>query len=190
MGCSIVLDFFSHNSSHVEGIVLLGPGGLIRQLPIEYCSIWYQYPGLVSAAKMRRLLATTLGVEADTRDKLVFSDFSPSTGQQFQFDHHQGHEVSFLSNVQYGPLQNQHETWKRAGDVIRGDEGDSVMSKGKVLCICGAEDDVVRAEHVVEDLETFFGKEHFEFETVPGGHGFPWTQGDAIVQLVSDFWKL
>lgn len=139
---------------------------------------------------MRRLLARTLGVSADTRDELVFSNFTPTAGQQFQFDHHQGHCVSFLSNLQYGPLQNQDATWKRAGDIVRGSVGSGPLSRGKILCICGSEDDVVRAEHVEEDLGEFFGEGHFEFEIVPGDHGFPWTQGEAIVKFVAEFWDL
>jgi pimeloyl-ACP methyl ester carboxylesterase len=193
MGGSIVMDFFAHYPQLVQSIVLLGPGGLVRDLPLEYKSLWFQYPSMVSQATMRCLLGTLLGVEM-ARSKEVRpakEGFTPAGALQFQFDHHDGHLLSFLSTLQHGPLQHQEAVWERAGNIIKGAEShDTLLSGGKILAICGESDPVVPPEDVRDDLVKFMGPAHFELATVPGGHGFPWTEGKAIAAYISEFWGL
>jgi pimeloyl-ACP methyl ester carboxylesterase len=201
MGGTICLDYFTTYSPAIEGIVLLGPGGLLRKLPSEYKSTWFQYPNLVSKAYMRRLLSTTLGVDSQIQpvkevDKL--GGFTPQSALQFQFDHHLGHVESFLSNIQYGPIQHQEEIWKRACDIISAkkgccDEDDkkSPMYDGKILVVCGNDDWVIPAADTKEDMEQYLGdQKHFDFRVVPGGHGFPWAEGKTVAKYIIDFWSL
>lgn len=194
MGGSITMDFLGTFSDHINSVVLLGPGGLLRDLPTDYKSLWYQYPSLISSSYMRRLIGTLLGVDlsaAPSKDLTPTTTFSPADALQFQFDHHNGHVRSFLSTLQYGPLQNQEAVWKKACDIIKGmptlSSQQRVLSD-KILVICGEDDSVVPPDHVKEDLTRLLGPEHFEFGIVPGGHGFPYPEGSQIGQRILDFW--
>nr|POE63257.1 serine hydrolase-like protein [Quercus suber] len=160
MGGSISLDFFAHQPKLVQSIVLLGPGGLISNLPDEYKSLWFHYPSLISRATMRALVGTLLGVEhsrsaAQAAEDVEYSEegFTPGGALQFQFDHHPGHVDSFLSTIQYGPLHHQEAIWERAGSIVKGvqpGKGDqqAPMSGGKILVVCGESDTVVVADEV------------------------------------------
>ena len=63
----------------------------------------------------------------------------------------------------------------------------------RLLCICGADDPVVPARDVERDLRKYMGDGelgHWRFDTVPGGHGFPWSAGREVAARILEFWGL
>nr|POE82753.1 serine hydrolase-like protein [Quercus suber] len=202
MGGSISLDFFAHQPKLVESIVLLGPGGLITDLPVEYKSWWFQHPSFISSTSLRALIGTLLGVDfsrsaAEAAEEVKYSEegFTPAGALQFQFDYHSGHLLSFLSNIQHGPIHHQEAIWEYAGSIVKGgvsgkEKANVPLSGGKILVICGDSDSVIVPEEVKANMVRYFGSSHFEFRTVPGDHGFPWSEGKAIAAYISEFWAL
>lgn len=190
------MDFVSCFSELVRSVVLLAPVGLLRRLPREYTRSAFWYPVLVSKAGMRRLVGAALGVDVRGREHpgtdTPTSGFSAAEACQFQFDMHRGHVHSFLSGLQYGPRQDQEAVWRKACRIIKGGAGAgrSRNLRDKILVICGAEDEVVPSAHVHEDLMWLLGLDHFEFATVPGGHGFVYPNGADIALRMLRFWAM
>ncbi|KAF2764054.1 alpha/beta-hydrolase [Teratosphaeria nubilosa] len=197
LGGSITLDFTASFPRMVRSVALLGPAGMLRSLPEEYAVLQSAVrEGNPGDAEMRRLVASALGVEENAVEEEQTSKerkegIDGLAIVRWQFKNHQGHARSFANTVANGPLQNQHEVWQEACDVLKAKQ-EARDGKEKLVVVCGNEDDVVPAEHVREDLEGMMGKERFVFETVPGGHGFPLgvENGRRIVEVVAEEWGL
>jgi len=150
------------------------------------------------------LVAVTQGVEyAKLEDGVAkeYVDDNPVKGTssgrpnmqamvQWQYSCHHGHAASFVSTLLYGPVMDQGEAWCRAGEVLREKHATREDGQETVVLVCGSEDTVVPIDHVREDLDRYLGKGNCMAETVPGGHGFPLAQGEAIVDSLSVAWRL
>lgn len=191
----------------VKSVVLLGPAGLIRQLPDSYLDRWLYHPEEApSADALRAKVRETLEVEL-SGPKLsrvpgvgkAFAGPSPTSGAhrefsmgdmvQWQFDHHQGNAMSFQETVRYGPLQNQHATYATVCDVIAGKtHSESKLHGSKLLVMFGADDTVVVGKETHEDLGKMLPAERLVVEYLPGGHGFPYPNSEQITRSILRFW--
>ena len=219
LGGGIAMSFAAYFPEHVNSIILLGPGGILRDVPAEYKNPLFRYSHPVPFSYLRRLVGLLLGVslsparishtnfydEDETGPEVVKEAMPTKTGVidvpaivQWQFDYHKGFVHSFIDTVKYGPIMHQHADWRKACNVIKGDRAvttpssqSSKLFDSKMLVICGESDEVVVAKDVSEDLvELLGGSEHVEFRTVPGGHGFPVLSSDDVIRHMSEFWGL
>ena len=114
---------------------------------------------------------------------------------QWQYDSHRGLIHSFISTIQYGPMQYQNSDWRRVCRIVKGDTVQTPLSShhcklfnSKLLVILGDADSIVLAEELSADLSHIMGDpERVEFKTVAGSHGFPVPCCDEVARYISDF---
>jgi len=140
---------------------------MLKSLPREYADLKNATRDGVEGEVLKGLVKEALGVAEGNGDGEV--GFARLV--RWQFEQHEGHAMSFASTLLNGPVQGQGEVWREACAILKGKRK---VSGERLVVVCGAEDDVVRAEDVREDLERFMGdgeEGKFVFETLPGGHG-------------------
>jgi len=219
LGGGITMSFIAHFPYLINSIILLAPVGILRYLPAEYKHPYFRYSRLVPFKYLKRLVGQLLGVSLSSSgiDHTSYND-DDQTGPeivqeaktiekgvldvpaivQWQFDNHKGFVHSFIDKIKHGPLMHQHSDWKKACNFIKGDKlqttpssQSSKLFNSKILVIFGDDDSVVVEKEVSEDLlEMIGGPEHVDFKTVPGGHGFPVSSSDEVIELIADFWGL
>lgn len=167
----------------------MAPGGLIRQLPRSYVELRQAANDGKDESELRELLADVLGLGQEEPVAAAKEDIAANADAmvRWQYEHHQGHATSFVSTLQYGPVQGQYQTWQKACENLKHKEG-----KDKTVVICGDEDFVVPPDHVKEDLDGMMGSDKFCFETVKGSHGFLLDEEacEQIVETLSREWVL
>ncbi|KAL8794256.1 MAG: hypothetical protein Q9195_003210 [Heterodermia aff. obscurata] len=187
LGGGIAMAYAAHHPQHVESIVLLAPGGILRQMPDDYKSLFFRYPSLCSSELLRRLVAKAQGVElrnpknapvvqkevVDLHDEAgsrkvnepwYKDDFNISAVVQWQFENHHGLIHTFVSNYQYGPIMYQNTDWERVGKIIKGEAGAAhttstspKLQGGRILAIFGIDDNIVNGREVSKDLLQLIG---------------------------------
>ena len=216
LGGGIAMAFAADFYYLINSIILLAPGGIIRRLPAEYENMLFRYPSVLPSSYLRALVGKLLGLKLSSSDvgRSGFHDQSQIAAEvaqesksvgsrvldipgilQWQFDNHRGLIHSFISTIQYGPIQYQHSDWRRVCSIVKGDTTRTPLSShhcklfnSKILVIFGDADSIVRAEEVSADLLLIMGdSEHVEFKTVAGGHGFPEPSCDEVANHISDF---
>jgi pimeloyl-ACP methyl ester carboxylesterase len=188
LGGSITLDFTASFPHLVRSVALIAPAGLLRTLPREYEDLKNATRDGASGEVLRGLVKEALGVaDGDGDGEMGFERLV-----RWQFERHDGHVGSFASTLLYGPVQGQGEVWKGACEVLKGKR-----SKGgeRLVVVCGAEDDVVKADDVREDLKGFMGggeEGELLFETLPGGHGLLADERVCrnVVQILGREWGI
>ena len=197
LGGAITMDFAASFPHLVRSVALLAPVGLLRGLPELYTNLRQAaMDGNKSESDLRKLLAGVLGVEEDPKkepgsplERREGGSVDADAIAQWQYDHHEGHATSFVSTLQYGPLQGQHDTWQVACNGLK-DRQQARGGKERLLAICGTEDWVVPAQHVQEDLDGMMGQKEYVFETVKGGHSFLLDEDpcNRIVEVLVSEW--
>lgn len=216
LGGGIAMAFAADFCYLINSIILLAPAGIIRRLPAEYENMLFRYSSLLPSSYLRILVGRLLGVKVSgsnadhsgLRDQIQIAaekaENLKTVGSkvldiqgilQWQYDTHRGLVHSFISTIQYGPMQHQHSVWRRVCSIIKGDTARTPLSShhcplfnSKMLVILGEADNVVLAEEVSADLCYMMGDSgHVEFKTVPGGHGFPVPDCDEVAKHISDF---
>lgn len=219
LGGGIVMTFTAHFHYLVNSIVLLAPAGILRSMPDGYESVFFRFSSVVPSAYLRMLVGKLLEVNLSSpsialEDRQVKNDTGPQISKdrkpvgketldvgaivQWQFDHHKGFVHSFVNTIMYGPIMHQQPDWKKASNVIKGEEVTSPMPSrpsklhnSKILVIFGDADGVVAEKDVSKDISQLLETpEHVEFRTVPGGHGFPVPSCDEVVKHICDFWSI
>ncbi|KAG8533547.1 uncharacterized protein KY384_001287 [Bacidia gigantensis] len=208
LGGGIAMSFTAAFPELIDSMILLGPAGILRILPGDYLAPIFKYHAFAPAWYVRRRAGLTLGVnvngtaqESDLKGEMGVD--VPSTKEetsvgkldfpamaQWQFDNHHGCVHSWLDTLNNAPVMHQHAEWEKV--IARLGASESGISK--LLVIFGEDDQVVnRSEVGVEMAEMFTrqGKrEKLDIRTVPGDHGFPVTQADAVVEHIADFWQM
>ena len=209
------MSFASHFPNLVDSIVLLAPGGILRDLPPAYKNPCFYYPQLVPQWYLRRLVGSLLGVASSPALLQTGTDNEINNDQvlpeilekpktidaghldvaaivQWQFDHHQGFVHSFTNTIKQRIFMNQHQEWKRVCKIVKGDiEGRSKLANSKILAIFGEDDDIVKETDVAEDLSAMLDRrDHLVVKSVPGGHGFPIPNAGEVIGQISEFWGL
>ncbi|KAK2610396.1 hypothetical protein N8I77_003830 [Diaporthe amygdali] len=207
LGGPISLAFAGAYPSSIRSLVLLGPAGLLRNLPDGYDDQLMHQPELAPSResireKVRQILAVApfgpaLDIQLDQR-RVVPVETGPSRVEksfnmqgilQWQFDHHQGHIHSFQDTIRYGPLQNE-DSWRKVCDMITGrTRSDTALSNSKLLVFFGRDDGVVVGEETTEDILKLLPPSHLQIEYLPGGHGFPYPNSKKITETVLSFWN-
>ena len=216
LGGGIAMAFAADFYYLINSIILLAPVGIIRGLPAGYGNMLFRCPSLLPSSYLRTLVGKLLGVkvagssvghsglhdqsqigaEMAQELKTVGSRVLDIPGiLQWQFDNHRGLIHSFVSTIQYGPIQYQHSDWRRVCSIVKGDTArtppsshDCKLFNSKILVMFGDDDSIVFAEEVSTDLLHLMGdSEHVEFKAVAGGHGFPVPNCDEVANYISDF---
>lgn len=207
LGAPISFAFAAAYPSSVQSFVLLGPAGLIRNLPDGYDDQLMHQPELAQSPeaireKVREILGVAasgpaLDIQLDNRrvvpvwtgSSRVEKSFDMAGILQWQFDHHQGHIHSFQDTVRYGPLQTT-ELWSKICDIIAGRiRPDTALQNSKLLVFFGKDDGVVVGEETTEDILKLLPASRLQTEYLPGGHGFPYPNSDKITQTILSSWK-
>lgn len=63
-----------------------------------------------------------------------------------------------------------------------------MLQNGKVLVICGEHDAIIVKDELIEDAKSVL-KGHVDFKVVNGGHEFPITKSDEVVEEIVSFWN-
>ena len=197
----------------INSIILLAPVGIVRRLPIDYGNMLFRYPSLLPSSYLRTLVGKLLGLKVsgsnvgysalDSQSQIAAKMAEPVETRildipgilQWQFDNHRGLVHSFISTIQYGPIQYQHSDWRKVCSIVKGDTARTPRSShhcrlfnSKMLVIFGDADSIVPAEEVSADLSDIMGdSEHVDYRVVSGGHGFPVPSCDEVAKNVSDF---
>lgn len=206
LGAPISLAFAAAYPSSIRSLVLLGPAGLLRQLPEGYDDRLMHQPEFapspeVIREKVREILAVApsgpaldirLGtkrvVPVTTCPSRVHRGFDIGAILQWQFDHHQGHIHSFQDTIRYGPLQAE-DLWRNVCDMIAGRaRPDTAMLNSKLLVFFGEDDGVVVGSETTEDILKLLPASNLQTEYLPGGHGFPYPNSETITRTVLLFW--
>ena len=198
------MSFASYFPNMIESIILLAPAGFIRAMPGGYSSCYLRYHQWTPHFILHNHVASVVGV-SPTKQAISTSESSASKRVtsdnldlpalwQWQFDTHEGFIHSFADTVQNGPIQHQHDEWKRVSDIICGRDSDSTTANCKlrnsqILAIFGDSDGVIIPGETTEDLSKLLPG-HVQYRSVPGDHGFPIPSGKATLQHILDFWGL
>ena len=212
LGGGIAMHYAATHPELLESVVLLGPSGIVRRLPAEYTKWVFKFPFLDGTAYVRRAVAQCVGA---TTPLAQGSEVTGSEGEhpvinrqepdmaaivQWQWDSHQGFLHSFVDTLRYGPMLHQHEDWRAVCRILNMEKAPahstgakSGLYGGKLLIIFGDDDTIVRNSEVVPDMKAMLrkgGEDHLVIRDVPGGHGFPTTEGSKVVEHIANFWKL
>jgi hypothetical protein len=191
----------------VKSVVLLAPGGLIRESHFTLMTR-FMYSGWVPTGLLEWVVRKRLGgnkmeqpvVELGDAEKTKagdetkgkqdpkFTDTVISHTQpdvtigdvtEWQLRNHNGFVKSFISSMRYGSIRGQQETWKKLG-----------ARPDKVLIVAGSEDSVIDAGELGEDALEAIGESNVEWRVVECGHEFPVSRGKEVVEIIGDFWGL
>lgn len=212
LGGGIAMHYAATHPELLESVVLLGPGGILRHLPTEYTKWAFNFPFLDGTEYVRRAVAQCVGA---TTPIAHGSEVTESEGEantidrqkpdmaaivQWQWDSHEGFLHSFVDTLRHGPIMHEHEDWRAVCKILNrqtapahSTSGKSGLYGGKLLIIFGNDDTVVRKSEVLPEVEEMLGsgvENHLEVRSVPGGHGFPTTEGPKVVEHIAKFWQL
>ena len=200
------MSFTAYFPRLVKSIILLAPGGLLRNLPEGYDNLAFRLAHFVPSSYLRRIVGDLLGVRLSAAS-LDYSNQSKVEGDypldasaivQWQFDNHKGFVQSFISTIEHGPITNQHSDWRVVCNIIKGNisqvtssNQSSKLFDSKILVIFGESDGVVIEKELSADLLDLIGNpRHLEIKVVPGGHGFPIPSSSNVVKHICRFWDL
>ncbi|MCJ1326140.1 hypothetical protein MMC10_002804 [Thelotrema lepadinum] len=204
LGGGITMSFASQFPNMIDSIILLAPVGFIRAMPGGYASRYIRYHQWMPRSILHNHIASVVGV-SPTKQAISTSE-SPSNKRvspdnpdlpalwQWQLDTHEGFVHSFADTVQNGPIQHQHDEWKRVSDIICDRTSDPATANCKlrnsqILTIFGENDGVIIPGDTTEDMSKLLPG-HVRFRSVPGDHGFPIPSGKAALQHIYVFWDL
>ncbi|KAI1158161.1 Alpha/Beta hydrolase protein [Nemania serpens] len=207
LGGPISLSFTGAFPEAIRSLVLLGPAGLLRNLPEGYGDQLMQHPETAPSQdaireKVRQILGVapsgpSLNIQPDQKG-VIPSDIGPFRVEkafdmgaifQWQFDHHQGHVHSFQDTIRFGPLRGREDLWGKVCDIIAGrTRPDSALHNSKLLVFFGRDDDVVVGKETTEDILKLLPPDHLHVEYLPGGHGFPYPNSEKITRTILSFW--
>ncbi|GAW19478.1 hypothetical protein ANO14919_089650 [Xylariales sp. No.14919] len=207
LGGPISLAFAAALPWDVRSLVLLGPAGLLRKLPEGYEDELLHNPeSAPSPDAIREKVRQILGVNpspaappteseqkqvvpSETGPTRVEKTFDMGALLQWQFDYHHGHVHSFQDTVRYGPLRGREYLWGAVCDIIAGrTRPECRLHKSKLLVFFGQDDDVVVGRETAEDILKLLPAANLQVEYLPGGHGFPYPNSEAITQTILSFW--
>ena len=207
LGGGVAADFAAHFPNLVKDLVLLAPGGLIRdhhfgwQSKLLYESFLPDW--LVHTIVERRLrgpspIQTKSDPNAQDTDAVINAEIkgnrdprfesavlsktrpgvTVASALQWQVENHRGFVRSFVSSFKYAPIKGQREVWKKLRERER-----------KVLIVAGSTDSIVVAEELREDVMDSIGKEGSDWRVFEGGHEFPITQGEEVANIINATWN-
>ena len=114
----------------------------------------------------------------------------------WQVQHHQGFVKAFISSIRHGPIHGEHERWRTLGETLDTERrskdtlgADEVLSRRKVLIICGKADPFVIENEIFKDAETLLGRENVELQSFDAGHEVPITHSREVARSIWQFMR-
>ncbi|KAM0716002.1 hypothetical protein Q7P37_008516 [Cladosporium fusiforme] len=190
LGGGITMEFVASFPHLVRSVALLAPAGLLRALPGVYEDLKKAARDGTSAEELKTMLPGVLGLDEEVENDNKAAANAVALAR-WQYEHHEGHPISFVSTLINGPVQDQHQVWREACKVLK--EKQEKRQGGEMLvAIGGSDDNVVPAAHIREDLDEMMGKDHYVFETVKGNHSFPLDDSacEKVFNVLVTEWKL
>jgi pimeloyl-ACP methyl ester carboxylesterase len=93
---------------------------------------------------------------------------------------HDGFVPAFMSCIRYGPLTDQHDTWKLL----------SQRKPGTIAILVGRDDEILEVDQFSTDaLSLVGGEDHVYWRVMTGGHDFVMTHPKDIMEELGAFWK-
>ncbi|KAG9237606.1 alpha/beta-hydrolase [Amylocarpus encephaloides] len=99
---------------------------------------------------------------------------------RWQLEFNRGFVRSFVSSIRWASISGHAKTWGKLRDLRDG---------VKVVILVGRTDPVIVATELEEDAKAAIGQEKVEWRVMEGGHEFPITQPDAVVEEIDGVWK-
>lgn len=94
-------------------------------------------------------------------------------------EHHDGFVPAFMSTVQFAPMLDQQESWRKLAR----------RQAGTTAVLLGRHDTLVNKEDYREDaLPLMGGEDNVFWRVVPGGHNFPFTHPKKALEQIYEFW--
>ena len=118
---------------------------------------------------------------------------------KWQIDHKKDFIHSVTSSLRVAPIVNQHHTWTRLGNLLSKESSSrpteftrpNRLCGSRVLLILGCLDEVVDNKQTCADARHTLGADNVQIVYInDGGHNFPMTNGEEVVEVISKFWNL
>ncbi|KAK5084073.1 hypothetical protein LTR70_008053 [Exophiala xenobiotica] len=124
-------------------------------------------------------------IESNSTAPIVLSRSHPNitieAAVNHQIENHVGFVPAFMSSIRYGPIQRQHERWRRVGRTFRDRNQD-------VLVILGERDPIIKVQETREDATECFGG-RVRFVVMDAGHEAPVSKGPEAAERIWEFWE-
>ena len=213
LGAPISIQFITAFPWLIEGVVLLGPAGLLRSLPLSYQKIRFApQPLELGDPNMKPMVEDCLGVDTSCpmQQRLSKSSSRPDASssmsdkasnglqsldmgalKQWQYEFNEGHVYAFYDTVRHGPSVGQDALYKKFGELLSvGPQSQTALGVDKVLIVFGKDDDVVVGSETTKDMLKLFTFEKVEVRYVPGTHDFVYPNSKTISDLIFETWSL
>jgi pimeloyl-ACP methyl ester carboxylesterase len=206
LGGGISADFASCFPDMVKSVVLLAPAGLIRPHHFVWQSRLMYSTGIIPDSWLRWIVRRRLQsrpvhstvhkrpnvedtVKEEIKGKSSSFENAPlsksrpgvtvASAVQWQVENHVGFVNSFMSSIRFASITGKQETWKKLG-----------LRKDKIMIIAGTTDAVIVQKELEADASVALGADKVEWKVLEGGHDFPITSANKVVQEVSGFWGI
>lgn len=211
LGGGISAAFTSYFPQLIKSLVLVAPAGLIRDRHISRTSrIIYAETALfeplllrIVRGRLRKPVKDPEEKQPDTDEELgaktavqaevnlegnqrtVLSEKHPDitieAAVNHQIDNHPGFVAAFMSSIRYGPIQRQHELWRRIGRDLK-------ASDSKALVILGQRDPIINVDEIQEDASDVLAG-RTKFVIMDAGHEAPVAKGPETADHIWEFWQ-
>ncbi|RDL36772.1 uncharacterized protein BP5553_06124 [Venustampulla echinocandica] len=214
LGGGIAADFAAHFPALVKGLVLLAPAGLMRPEHFGWSSKLLSSglvpdpvlewiirrrltggpPNTTTAQKLMKskskatpeaVIAAEEIKDADTSNfnSVPLSKNRPNvtvaSAVKWQIANNEGFIRSFVSSIKFASISGKAEVWKSLRQL-----------EEKVLIIAGKTDPIIVPEELHDDAIEAIGAENVEWRVIHGGHEFPITVPELVVNEISEVWGL
>lgn len=216
LGGGIASSFTYHFPNLIRSLVLITPGGLVREKHIAWQSYFlYRTQGIMPEFAIRWLVRRKLNNPAATQastdlkvqvDDAVGAEIGSQSNHmsrmmdsavQWQLDHHDGFIPAFISAIRHAPITAQFNTYKKIGERLRVQKEKSHdlstfgngLAGAKVILILGAKDNVVIPEEHAADYRELLGDDHLETIIMDAGHDLPISQPKELADRLWNTWQ-
>lgn len=129
--------------------------------------------------------AVTAEINFEANQRVVLSrehpDITIEEAVNHQVINHGGFVPAFMSSIRYGPIQGQHELWRKLGRDLK-------VKDREALIILGERDPIIDCPEVQEDARDVLDG-RVKFIIMSAGHEAPVKHGPEVAEYIWDFWK-
>lgn len=129
--------------------------------------------------------AVTAEINFEANQRVVLSrehpDITIEEAVNHQVINHGGFVPAFMSSIRYGPIQRQHELWRKLGRDLKAKDREA-------LIILGERDPIIDCPEVQEDARDVLDG-RVKFIIMSAGHEAPVKHGPEVAEYIWDFWK-
>ncbi|CAG8971102.1 hypothetical protein HYALB_00010679 [Hymenoscyphus albidus] len=217
LGGGIAADFAAYFPKLVKGIALLAPSGLLRPHHLGWSSK-VMFSGLIPQrileSSIRKRLTSgpagtntvqklrgekptetvaagpedavvaeaTTGASSPHSNSVPLNEDKPhltvESAVKWQIQHNKGFIRSFASSIKYSSISGHAQTWERLRNF-----------GSPVVILAGRTDPIIIPAELEEDAKAAIGEENVVWRVLEGGHEFPITQPERVVQEIWGVWE-